>query len=83
MKLIIVSIIVYYFQVMDSLLNSRGIAQPRWDLDNLEIRTKSVEQTLEPLVTQVCGFLKYFADWCTGWQLESQDQTKGRRFRAS
>jgi len=25
----------------------------KWDITNLEIRTKSVEKTLEPLVTQV------------------------------
>lgn len=25
----------------------------KWDISNLEIRTKSVEKTLEPLVTQV------------------------------
>ena len=30
-----------------------GSLQIRWDPKNLEIRTKSVEKTLEPLVTQV------------------------------
>lgn len=27
-----------------------------WDPNTIEIRTKSVEQTLEPLVRQVCKF---------------------------
>ena len=31
-----------------------GSLQIKWDPKNLEIRTKSVEKTLEPLVTQVC-----------------------------
>ena len=31
----------------------RGNLQFRWDPQNVEIRTKSVEKTLEPLVTQV------------------------------
>jgi len=31
----------------------RGTLQIKWDPKNLEIRTKSVEKTLEPLVTQV------------------------------
>jgi len=30
-----------------------GSLQIKWDPKNLEIRTKSVEKTLEPLVTQV------------------------------
>ena len=30
-----------------------GTLQVRWDPKNLEIKTKSVEKTLEPLVTQV------------------------------
>ena len=30
-----------------------GSLQMKWDPKNLEIRTKSVEKTLEPLVTQV------------------------------
>ena len=30
-----------------------GPLQIKWDPKNLEIRTKSVEKTLEPLVTQV------------------------------
>lgn len=31
----------------------RGTFHIKWDPKNLEIRTKSVEKTLEPLVTQV------------------------------
>ena len=36
-----------------------GSLQIKWDPKNLEIRTKSVEKTLEPLVTQVtsCSLL--------------------------
>lgn len=32
-----------------------GSLQVKWDPKNLEIRTMSVEKTLEPLVTQVRG----------------------------
>jgi len=36
-----------------------GTLQIKWDPKNLEIRTKSVEKTLEPLVTQVsCSVIK-------------------------
>ncbi|KAK7109533.1 catenin alpha-2-like [Littorina saxatilis] len=34
-------------------MSSDGVLQIKWDPKNLEIRTKSVEKTLEPLVTQV------------------------------
>ena len=37
-----------------------GALQIRWDPKNLEIRTKSVEKTLEPLVTQVSQFMNAF-----------------------
>ena len=33
-----------------------GTLQIKWDPKNLEIRTKSVEKTLEPIVTQVNCF---------------------------
>ena len=36
-----------------------GTLQIRWDPKNLEIRTKSVEKTLEPLVNQVKLYTKY------------------------
>ena len=37
-----------------------GSLQIKWDPKNLEIRTKSVEKTLEPLVTQVIGLIENF-----------------------
>lgn len=50
--------------------STTGTLQIKWDPKNLEIRTKSVEKTLEPIVTQVndlsasfdcCLLLKGFA----------------------
>lgn len=38
---------------MDTSPEMMGSLQIKWDPKNLEIRTKSVEKTLEPLVTQV------------------------------
>ena len=38
---------------MSGMASPTGSLQIRWDPKNLEIRTKSVEKTLEPLVTQV------------------------------
>ena len=38
---------------MSSFDSPRGMLVLKWDPKNLEIRTKSVEKTLEPLVTQV------------------------------
>lgn len=37
----------------------QGSIQMKWDPKNLEIRTKSVEKTLEPLVTQVRMIANY------------------------
>lgn len=34
-------------------MSSGAVLHLKWDPKNLEIRTKSVEKTLEPLVTQV------------------------------
>ena len=43
-----------YTGTMSSMSGSMtGTLQIKWDPKNLEIRTKSVEKTLEPLVTQV------------------------------
>ena len=42
-----------------------GALQIRWDPKNLEIRTKSVEKTLEPLVTQVSPFFPAALLWLT------------------
>ena len=43
---------------MTSMLGPQaGNLQLKWDPKNLEIRTKSVEKTLEPLVTQVIRVL--------------------------
>lgn len=36
-----------------------GSLQVKWDPKNLEIRTMSVEKTLEPLVTQVRQIKRY------------------------
>ena len=38
---------------MSAMTSPTGSLLIRWDPKNLEIRTKSVEKTLEPLVTQV------------------------------
>ena len=38
----------------------QGSLQIKWDPKNLEIRTKSVEKTLEPLVTQVSLSFTFF-----------------------
>lgn len=38
---------------MSAMVSPMGSLQIKWDPKNLEIRTKSVEKTLEPLVTQV------------------------------
>lgn len=48
--------VIVFFQNKDTMaLNApqMGTLQVRWDPKNLEIKTKSVEKTLEPLVTQV------------------------------
>ena len=41
----------------------RGTLQIKWDPKNLEIRTKSVEKTLEPLVTQVFQYLQFYLNF--------------------
>jgi len=46
-----------------------GSLQIKWDPKNLEIRTKSVEKTLEPLVTQV-GFNYLFLIYCVRQKYE-------------
>lgn len=46
---------------MQDTLTSNGGLYFRWDPKNLEIRTKSVERTLEPLVTQVTSLVNHKA----------------------
>jgi hypothetical protein len=41
-----------------------GTLQIKWDPKNLEIRTKSVEKTLEPLVTQV-SYQSFYVSFVT------------------
>lgn len=45
---------------MQTNLNNQDLAQItlKWDPKNLEIKTRSVERTLEPLVIQVNAFVK-------------------------
>jgi len=40
-------------EIVDNWPVNMGTLNIKWDPKNLEIRTKSVEKTLEPLVTQV------------------------------
>ena len=41
---------------MTTITSPTGTIQVKWDPKNLDIRTKSVEKTLEPLVTQVSAY---------------------------
>ena len=38
---------------MTSLISNRSNAQLAWDKKDLDIKTKSVEETLQPLINQV------------------------------
>ena len=40
-------------------MSTGAVLKIKWDPKNLEIRTKSVEKTLEPLVTQVMCHVMY------------------------
>lgn len=42
-------------------LNNISSVNLKWDPKNLEIRTRTVEKTLEPLVIQVSGLLLFFS----------------------